>query len=141
MDLTIAKVQEFLPSLTPPEKASVTAWLTAINARFTQRYGARITLALEPVFVSYAADAVKRRLDKQRTGGGQMIESQTTGPFGVRFSARASLGGWFLPEEVSDMDETVGMGGIQTHRMAAPDGIRYGNLSRHHDVEDWEDGD
>ncbi|CAD5999264.1 hypothetical protein [Agreia sp. COWG] len=124
MELTLAKVTPFLPNLTETQRASVTAWATVLQVKLNSRYGNRITDALEPLFVSYAADALLRRLkptDKR-------IAQQSIGPAGVRYTDKNSLGGWFWPEEIDDMDSVCGLSGAQSYRMPAPDGIRYGNL-------------
>lgn len=76
----------------------------------------------------FVADAVQRRLDKLK----QMVDSEGAGPFNVRWNPASSLGAWFLPAELDDMDGATGAGGTRSYRTAAPDAIRYGNLSRDH---------
>lgn len=123
MLVTIDKVAPFLPPLTPDQKTRVEAWLDVIEAMFDHRYGDRITPQLEPVFYSFIADAVKRRLDKTN----QMASRENAGPFGVTWSDASSKGGWFLPGELADMDGYFGLGGTRSYRTPAPDGIRFGN--------------
>ena len=126
MELTYAKVAPFI---TVPVKSSqensITAWLTAINVIFTERYGDAITADREPVFLSVAGDAVTRKLVK----GAAPIDAQSVGPASIRYTASSAAGGWFLPAELAQMDSICNKGGTRTVRMPAPDAIRYGNLS------------
>lgn len=57
-----------------------------------------------------------------------MVESEGAGPFNARWNAASSLGGWFLPSEIDDMDTVTGGGGTRTYRTPAPDHIRFNNL-------------
>ncbi|MDJ0321662.1 hypothetical protein [Pseudarthrobacter sp. PS3-L1] len=59
-----------------------------------------------------------------------MVDSEGAGPFNVRWNAASSLGGWFLQPEIDEMDDLMGFAGTRSYRTAAPDAIRYGNLSR-----------
>jgi len=118
------------PFLTPKQAADsrVEAWLTTLAALLTARYGNRITAPLRPIFVNAAADSIGRRVDK----GSLMIDQQSVGPASVRWNTRSALAGWFLPEELSQLDEVAkgsASPGARTHRMAAPYGQRFGNLS------------
>lgn len=125
----------FLPSAPAPPLARVDAWLSAINARIVVRY--RLALLDDdrrPLFVGYAADAIQRRLDKPK----RMVDQENAGPFGVKWNSRSSLGGWFLPEEISDMDSAAGVGGVRTVRAPAPDGVRFSNLSPRPSDTEWE---
>jgi hypothetical protein len=123
MDLHPWKLEPFLPTLTPAQTAKVTAWTTAIEAWLTHRYGDRITEAVEPMFVSYAADAILRRLQREN----KTVAQQNIGPAGVRYTDKSALGGWFWPEEIASMDGTAGRGGIRSVRTPAPDAVRFGN--------------
>ena len=136
MELTLPKVTPFLPTLTTAQTTKVTAWLTAISVSLTARYGDRITEALEPMFLSYTADAVLRRLQREN----KTVAQQNIGPAGVRYTDKSGLGGWFWPEELADMDATAGRGGIRSVRTPAPDAVRFGNRVTAFDS-DPEDGD
>ena len=126
MDL---KSDDVDPFLTAKQKADprVDAWLKSLAALLTSRYGNRITTELRPVFVNAAADAIGRRVDK----GQQMVDQQSVGPAAVRWNSRSSLGGWFLPEELAQLDELTSgrSAGASTLRMPAPYGQRFGNLT------------
>lgn len=126
MDLTLEKI---LPLLLRPPSAGqtprVSGWVAALNALLGVRYKGGITTAIEPVFIVYCADAIQRRLDKAK----QMVDSEGAGPFNVRWNAASSLGGWFLPSEIDEMDDITGGGGTRTYRTPAPDSIRLNNLS------------
>lgn len=130
MWLTLTEVTPFLPNqLSGTNERRAKAWLSAMEVKITARYGSHIDVDLQPIFLGYCADAIERRL--YRPSG--MIDAQTTGPFSVKYNARATLGGWFLPEEIADMDSVTGKGGMRTMRTPAPDGVRFGNLARRHD--------
>lgn len=133
LTLTLEKVQPLL--LSPPSAAQaprVSGWLAGISVLLNARYRSAFpdspapgtTQDLEPLFLVYVADAVQRRLDKAR----QMVESEGAGPFNARWNAASSLGGWFLPSEIDDMDTVTGGGGTRTYRTPAPDHIRFNNL-------------
>ena len=124
------------PLLAKPPSAAQTprveGWLAGLKVLLNNKYGEQLTAEVEPLFLVYVADAVQRRLDKLR----QMLDSEGAGPFSARWNPASSLGAWFLPDELEAMDEVTGGGGTRTYRAAAPDGIRYGNLSR-----SWEESD
>lgn len=126
MDLTIDEVRPFLTAKQQSD-ARVASWLTALGPLLGVRYGSRITAEVRPIFVNAAADAIGRRVDK----GSAMVDQQSVGPAAVRWNTRSALGAWFLPEELAQLDEVArgGSSGARTHRMAAPYGQRFGNLS------------
>lgn len=126
MELKLENVQPFLTPNPLPSKrqALVTAWCPVLLALLNSRYGSRITTELEPIFVSTAADAIQRRLDKPN----RMVNSQAVNGASVSYSA--SLRSWFYEEELAQLDSLVGAGGIRTYRTPAPDGIRFGNMVR-----------
>jgi hypothetical protein len=130
------KPEDLTPFLTPKQATDsrVESWASVLAALLTQRYGDRITSQLRPVFVSAAADAIGRRADKTSS----MVAQESIGPASVRWETRSSLGGWFLPEELAQLDQlTSGVPtGTSTVRMSAPDGQRFGNVHTH-----WEDDD
>ncbi|WP_303708420.1 MULTISPECIES: hypothetical protein [Microbacterium] len=135
LTLTMQKLQPFLPTLTAAQKTRAEAWLPVLALRLNARYGDRITTeptgtdpvvpANEPAFISAAADSIMTRL--ARPG---LVESQAVGPANVRYNARAALLKWFLPEQLDELDAMVGLGNVRSVRMAAPDGIRFGNPAR-----------
>jgi len=137
----MAKLAPFLPTLTAAQTARVTAWLPVLELRLNARYGDRITTEPsgtdpvippnEPAFISTAADSIMTRL--ARPG---LVEAQTIGPANVRYNARAALLKWFLPEQLDELDAVVGFGNVRSVRMAAPDGIRFGNPARDFDIEE-----
>jgi hypothetical protein len=126
VELQLSNVQPFLnPNPLPSKKETlVTAWCPVLAALLTARYGDRITEALKPVFVSTAADAIQRRLDKPN----RMVTSQ--GVNGATVSYSASLKAWFYDEELAQLDSLVGSGGIRTYRTPAMDEIRFANMTR-----------
>jgi guanyl-specific ribonuclease Sa len=126
VELQLSDVQPFLnPNPLPSKKETlVTAWCPVLAALLTARYGGRITEALTLVFVSTAADAIQRRLDKPN----RMVNSQAVNGASVSYSA--SLRSWFYEEELAQLDSLVGAGGIRTYRTPTPDGIRFGNMVR-----------
>lgn len=100
--------------------------LAGLQVLLRNKYGEDLTEAVEPLFLVYVADALQRRLDKLK----QMVDSEGAGPFNVRWNAASSLGAWFFPAELAEMDAVTGGNGTRSYRTAAPDAIRYGNLSR-----------
>lgn len=118
------------PLLAKPPSAAQTqrveGWIAGLRVLLNNRYGDTLTTEVEPLFLVYVADALQRRLDKMR----QMLDSEGAGPFSARWSAASSLGAWFLQAELDEMDAVTGGGGTRTYRTAAPDALRYGNLSR-----------
>ncbi|WIB25424.1 hypothetical protein [Curtobacterium sp. MCSS17_015] len=123
MELTPETVRKFL---TPKQAADprVDAWCPVLAALLTARYGDRITDKVAPVFTSTAADAIGRRIDKPQS----MIDRQSVGAASVQWNTRSAIASWLLPEEVQQLDDLVGIGGVRTVRMPAPDQVRYGNL-------------
>jgi len=123
VDLTPEAVRTFL---TPKQAADprVDAWCPVLAALLTARYGDRVTAQVTPVFVSTAADAIGRRIDKPKA----MVDRESVGPASVQWNTRSAIASWLLPEEVQQLDELVGMGGVRTVRMAAPSQVRFGNL-------------
>lgn len=132
LTLTLAKVQPLL--VKPPSGSQaprVEGWLAGISVLLNKRYPSAFpepveglpAQSLEPLFLVYVADAVQRRLDKVR----QMIDSEAAGPYATRWNAASSLGGWFLPAELEEMDEVTGGGGTRTYRTPAPDYVRFNN--------------
>lgn len=135
LTLTLAKVQPLLAK--PPSAAQaprVEGWLAGLSVLLNNRYRAAFSapskeapeLDLEPLFLIYVADAVQRRLDKLR----QMLDSEGAGPFSARWNPASSLGAWFLPAELEEMDAVTGGGGTRTYRTPAPDHIRFNNRAR-----------
>lgn len=130
LELTMEKVQPFLPPLSATQTEKVNAWLPVLQLLLNARYGDRITTqavdgipANEPLFVATAADAIDRRL--VRPNG--LIDQQSIGPASVRYNPRANLAAWFLPEELAQLDGATGSGSIRSKRTPAPDGIRFQN--------------
>jgi hypothetical protein len=124
MQITVEQITPFLKSPQASSDARVVAWLGAISAMLTARYG-EVATALLPVVHSYTADAISRRL----TPRDRLVAQQSVGPASVRYTEAAGLGGYFLPDELADMDSTLGRAGTRSYRTPAPAGIRYGNTS------------
>ena len=118
----------FLPTLTAAQQTRVDAWLPVVALLLNQRYGDRITVDLEPAFVSAAGEAIARRL----TRGTALVDQQAVGPASVKYNPRAMIRSWFLPEELDELDGIVNEGGsgARTYRTPAPDAIRFGNRLR-----------
>ena len=116
MILTTTDLQPFLrPNpLKAAQKTLVDAWAPVLAVLLRKRYGDLITDDLEKVFVSVAADAIQRRLDKPNA----MVASQSVNGAAVTYSA--SLGAWFTPEELDQLDELAGRpSGIRSVRTPA----------------------
>jgi hypothetical protein len=125
MQITIAQITPFLAKQTTgSDTVRVGAWLGAISAALTARYG-EVATALLPLVHSYTADAVSRRLQPRD----RLVAQQSVGPASIRYTEAAGLGGYFLPEELADLDRTIGVAGTRSYRTAAPAGVRYGNWS------------
>ncbi|MEE8667230.1 MAG: hypothetical protein SOI13_05345 [Bifidobacterium mongoliense] len=126
MQLTVEKLQPFLrPNPLPDaQRQLVSSWAPVIALLLSRRYGDAITTGdegTEPVFVSAAADAIQRRLDRPNS----TVAAQSVNGASVTYSA--NLLAWFSPAELAQLDSFTGSGGIRTIRTPAPDAIRYGN--------------
>lgn len=116
MDLTTVDLQPFLrPNpLKAAQRTLVDAWAPVLAILLTNRYGDLITADVRPVFVSAAADAIQRRLDKPNA----MVSSQSVNGASVSYSA--SLLAWFAADELDQLDELAGRpSGIQSVRTPA----------------------
>lgn len=124
LNLVASDLQPFLtPNPLPSRKATlVQAWCPVLAALLNARYGDRITEDNQPVFVSTAADAIQRRLDKPNS----MVVSQSVNGAAVTYSA--SLRSWFYDAELAQLDALVGVSGARSVRMSAPDSVRFGNV-------------
>lgn len=126
IQLLMSVVEPYLRTLKSSETRRVEAWLPVLQVLLNARYGSKITQ--EPdggndvVFVAAAAEAIERRLDRRG-----MVLQENIGPAGARYDPRATLSTWFLPEELDQMDELTGLGGIRSHRTPAPDAVRFVN--------------
>lgn len=111
--------------LNDAEKLRVSGWLLGIESYLVSRYGPEAFDLSIDFFLVFVADAIQRRLDKKN----QLAEQESAGPFSVRWSSASSKGGWFLPGELADMDDTLGLGSVRTYRTPAPSGVIVGNLT------------
>lgn len=118
-------VEPFATGLTEPQLALGKAWLPVLVLHLNARYSAEFTTTLKPAFASAAADAIRTRLS--RPG---MVLQQAVGGASVRYSDRAQLLNWFLPEQLDELDRLVGRGTVRSVRTPAPDHQRFGNLAR-----------
>lgn len=114
------------PYLTPnplPNKFAtlVDAWAPVLEALLAARFGDRITADNQAVFVSAAADAIQRRLD--RTNRSVMAQSVN----GASVSYSASLWAWFYRSELAELDGLVSVAGARSVRMQAPPTVVAGN--------------
>jgi len=117
-------IAPFLPGLTSAQTTLGEAWLPVLVLHLDARYSTVFTTALKPAFASAAADAISTRLS--RPG---MVLQQSIASASVRYSDRAQLLRWFLPEQLDELDMLVGRGTVRSVRTPAPDGQRYGNLA------------
>jgi hypothetical protein len=129
MQLTVEKLQPFLlPNPLPEAKRQLVAsWAPVIALLLSRRYGDAVTTGdagTEPVFVSAAADAIQRRLDRPNP----TVAAQSVNGASVTYTA--NLLAWFSPSELAQLDSFTGSGGIRTIRTPALDSIRYGNRLR-----------
>lgn len=119
--LTLAEVEPLLSRpLSDAERPRAEAFVAAMMALLVGRYGDSLAARWEvvkPLVVAYVAAAIDRRLAKPN----QAAESETSGPFSVRWSSASSSGAWFLPAELADLDRLFGKGGSRTYRTQAPD--------------------
>lgn len=125
--LTLERIEPLLARpLNAVEKPRVSAWIGAIEAFLSQRYTVAKVAEMVDYFTVSAADAIQRRLAKPN----QMADSESAGPFSVRWNSASARGGWFLAPELAEMDDTAGIGGTRTYRTQAPSGVIVGNLHR-----------
>lgn len=134
MNITRENIEPFLDAPIPaPQQEKVDAWLTAISAILTKRYGQILPPAVAPAVYDIVAQAITRRLGAAgRADQGGLVKRQSTGPSSVEYNtALSSLSGWFYPDESAQLDSLFGTGGtLSSVRTPAPDGVRYGNLFR-----------
>lgn len=124
--MTLEQVEPLLARpLSDAEKPRVSGWILGIESYLVSRYGAEVFAESVGFFLVFVADAIQRRLDKKN----QLAEQESAGPFSVRWSSASSKGGWFLPGELADMDDTLGLGSVRTYRTPAPSGVIVGNLT------------
>lgn len=151
--LTIADIEPLMGRpLSAAERLRTEAFIEAMMALLVGRYGDSLTArweAVRPLVVAYVAAAIDRRLAKAN----QAAESETSGPFSVRWSSASSSGAWFLPAELADLDGLFGKGGSRTYRTQAPDAQWIPGRLRRSDIPatpgpygieygaDWCDGD
>lgn len=109
--------------LTATERPRAEAFVAAMLALLSGRYGDALASrweSVQPLVVAYVAAAIDRRFAKVNT----LAESETNGPFSVRWSSASTTGAWFLDAELADLDRLFGRGGSRTYRTPAPDAIR-----------------
>lgn len=129
MQVSLEDVQPYLgKSLSPAETTRAEAMVAAMAALLTARYGNRVGAYqtrtgsdLMPLIDSYIAASIERRLAKKN----QLADSENAGPFSVKWNSASSRGGWFLPDELAELDGLLGMGGTRTYRTPAPDNQRF----------------
>lgn len=119
--------------LTATERPRAEAFVAAMMALLAGRYGDALASRWEgvrPLVVAYVAAAIDRRFAKVNT----LAESETSGPFSVRWSSASTTGAWFLDAELGDLDRLFGKGGSRTYRTPAPDEQRMLNMLRRHEI-------
>lgn len=119
--------------LTATERPRAEAFVAAMMTLLAGRYGNALASrweSVEPLVVAYAAAAIDRRFAKVNT----LAESETSGPFSVRWSSASTTGAWFLDAELADLDRLFGKGGSRTYRTPAPDEQRTLNMFRRHEI-------
>lgn len=133
-ELSLEDVEPLLNrSLTDAERPRAEAFIAAMFALLTGRYGAVLGerwATVKPLVVAYVAAAIDRRFAKVNT----LAESETSGPFSVRWSSASTTGAWFLDAELADLDRMFGKGGSRTYRTPAPDEQRMLNMLRRHEI-------
>lgn len=119
--LVLADIEPLLARpLSAAERPRAEAFIAAMMALLVGRYGDSLTArweALAPLVTAYVAAAIDRRFAKAN----QAAESETSGPFSVRWASSSSTGSWFLAAELADLDGLFGKGGSRTYRTQAPD--------------------
>lgn len=130
--LTWEKVSPFLSPRAGAQQTRVEPWLAPLQVLLNARYGDRITTepdgGNESLFVSAAADAINRRVT--RPADFDHVQQQSIGPASARYRDRAGLAGWFTADDLAQLDDVTGRGTVRTYRTPAPDGQRFGNVSR-----------
>lgn len=119
--------------LTDVERLRAEAFIAAMLALLAGRYGDALASrweAVKPLVVAYVAASIDRRFAKVNT----LAESETSGPFSVRWSSASTTGAWFLDAELADLDRLFGKGGSRTYRTPAPDEQRMLNMLRRHEI-------
>lgn len=134
-DLTFDEVRDFVTApFSVADERQINARLRAMSALLQARYGT-IRKAHAPVVLSIMGAAISRRLAKRN----QMARSEGAGPFRVDWDAASTRATFFLPEELAELDDLMGLGGARTYRTPAPDGVRYASRMVPLDVDGWED--
>lgn len=100
-------------------EARIQSMLTLLAGRYRATWAARFKEA-RPTVADYIAAALDRRAIKANP----MAESETSGPFNVRWTSESTRGSWFLAAELADLDRLFGKGGSRTVRTPAPDTVR-----------------
>lgn len=131
--LSLEQVEVLLPSqLQESQRQRAEALLMMVEQILVARYGSRLSTkweAVSHIVAGFAASVIARKLAKVN----EMAESESAGPFSVRWRAESASGGLFLPNELSVLDSLFGRGGTRTVRTPAPDKIRRLNRMTHLD--------
>lgn len=138
MDITRTDIGLFITIPTGKETL-VDAWLTAISAIITVKYEPTpaydpdvVPEAIAPAVYDIVARAIAQRLSDITPGSGRdpRVKSQTINGAAASYFDSAQSSSWFSSSDLADLGILFGVGTVTSLRTPAPDGVRFGNLSR-----------
>lgn len=144
MEITREDIAPFITIPTGKEDL-VDAWLTAISAILTVRYEPTppydpdvVPAAIAPAVYEIVARAIGQRLRDTTAGSGAdpRVKAQAINGASVQYFDSAQSTAWFGASDLATLNTLFGVGSVRSTRTPAPDGIRYGNLSRN---DEWLD--
>lgn len=119
MQIDLDEVLNLLPPEANNDRILVLTWVEGMTEYLNETYDAAKLERLSSFVLSYVVDAIKRRLAKPDT----MLISESAGPFRGQWSERSARGGFFLPEELADLNRVLGKTGTRSYRTQAPQAI------------------
>lgn len=119
MQLTLQELESLLPPLSSEDTASCELWVDGAVEFLNETYSTEKLDRLRSFVTGYIVDALKRRL----TNPTPAVVREGAGPFSVTYSEHFARGGFFLPEEIADLNRVLGKSGTRSHRTPAPEAI------------------
>lgn len=119
---------------TPRAEASVAAMWGILSARYGRRLECMPVGQFEG-FMAAARATVAAALERRLAKKNQQAVQESAGPFSVRWHDASVKGGWFLPEELAELDGAAGVRGTRSYRTPAPAAVRRANRMR--GFHDW----
>lgn len=122
--LSLEQVEPLLAKpLSDDQRPRAEALVDVFTSLLQARYGQALSLKWESVsriVAALVASGVSRKLAKVN----ELATQESAGPFSVSWSSDSTSGSWFLPGELSWLDQVLGKGGTRSVRTPAPDAIR-----------------